>query len=128
MYLYYEKRLELAKKRLLRTSSQYNNMRNDYRNTFSKNKNINIEFVTPTIKSAIVNNKTTVFLAPTKDSYKIKTLDIKMEVKILDCAIINDKTWFYVNLPVDSTYNCRGWINKDDISLIYSNSKDIYAN
>lgn len=128
MYLYYEKRLAIAKKRLLRTSNQYNNIRNEYRDAVSKNQNINIKFITPTIKSAITKNKVTVFLAPINDSYKIKTLDIKMEVKILDCAIINDKTWFYVNLPVDSNYNCRGWINKDDLSLVYSQSKDICPN
>lgn len=125
IYLYYEKKLAIAKKRLLRTSNQYNNIRNEYRSTLSKNKNINIKFIIPTIKSAITNDKVTVFIAPINDSYKIKTLDIKMEVKILDCAIINNKTWFYVNLPVDSTYNCRGWINKDDLSLIYSQSKDV---
>lgn len=125
IYLYYEKKLAIAKKRLLRTSNQYNNIRNEYRNTLSKNKNINIKFITPPIKSAITNDKVTIFIAPINDSYKIKTLDIKMEVKILDCAIINNKTWFYVNLPVDSTYNCRGWINKDDLSLIYSQSKDV---
>lgn len=125
MYLYYEKKLALAKKRLLRTSNQYNNIRNEYRSALSKNQNINIQFITPTIKSAITNSKATIFIAPINDSYQIKTLDIKMEVKILDCAIINNKTWFYVNLPVDSNYNCRGWINKNDISLVYSESKDI---
>lgn len=128
MYIYYEQRLAIAKKRLLRTSNQYNNLRNEYRSTLSKNQNINIKFITPTIESAITNNKVTVFIAPTNDSYKIKTLDIKMEVKILDCAIMNDKTWFYVNLPVDSNYNCRGWINRDDLSLVYSQSKDISIN
>lgn len=128
MYFYYEKKLAIAKKRLLRTSNQYNNIRNEYRNALSKNENIDIQFVTPTIQSAITNNKVTVFLAPITDSPKVKTLDIKMEVKILDSAIIDDKTWFYVNLPVDSNHNCRGWINKDDFSLVYSQSKDISPN
>ncbi|MEN8079325.1 hypothetical protein ABFP60_20415 [Clostridioides difficile] len=128
MYFYYEKKLTIVKKRLLRTSNQYNNIRNEYRSALSKNQNVDIQFVTPTIQSAITNNKVTVFLAPLTDSPKVKTLDIKMEVKILDSAIIDDKTWFYVNLPVDSTHNCRGWINKDDFSLVYSQSKDISPN
>ena len=124
MYFYYEKKLTIAKKRILRTSNQINNIRNEYRNSLTKNQNINVEFVTPTVTRAITNNNTTVFLAPIIDSPKIRVLDIKMEVKILDSAIINNKTWFYVNLPIDSTYNCRGWINKNDFSFIYQQSQN----
>lgn len=124
MYFYYEKKLTIAKKRILRTSNQFNNIRNEYRNALTKNQNINVEFVTPTVTKAITNNNTTVFLAPIIDSPKIRVLDIKMEVKILDSAIINNKTWFYVNLPIDSTYNCRGWINKNDFSFIYQQSQN----
>ena len=124
MYFYYEKKLTIAKKRILRTSNQFNNIRNEYRNALTKNQNINVEFVTPTVTRAITNNNTTVFLAPIIDSPKIRVLDIKMEVKILDSAIINNKTWFYVNLPIDSTYNCRGWINKNDFSFIYQQSQN----
>lgn len=123
MYFYYEKKLTIAKKRILRTSNQFNNIRNEYRNALTKNQNINIQFLTPTAKTAITNSNTTVFLAPITDSPKVKVLNIKMEVKILDSAIINDKTWFYVNLPIDSNYNCRGWINKDDFSFIYQQSQ-----
>ena len=119
MYFYYEKKLTIAKKRILRISNQFNNIRNEYRNALTKNQNINIQFLTPTTKSAITNSNTTVFLAPITNSPKIKVLNIKMEVKILDSAIVNDKTWFYVNLPIDSNYNCRGWVNEDDFSFIY---------
>lgn len=124
MYFYYEKKLTIAKNRILRTSNQLNNIRNEYRSALTKNQNINIEFLTPTVTRAITNDNATVFLAPILDSPKIKVLTIKMEVKILDSAIINNKTWFYVNLPIDSNYNCRGWINKDDFSFIYQQSQN----
>ena len=123
MYFYYEKKLTIAKNRILRTSNQFNNIRNEYRSALTKNQNINVQFLTPTASKAITNNNTTVFLAPILDSPKIRVLDIKMEVKILDSAIINNKTWFYVSLPIDSTYNCRGWINKDDFPFIYQQSQ-----
>ena len=58
----------------------------------------------------------------------VKNIRYKMEVKILDSAIIDNRTWFYVSLPVDTLYNCRGWINEDDFSLVYSLSKDIPSN
>ena len=124
MYFYYEKKLTIAKNRILRTSNQFNNIRNEYRSALTKNQNINVQFLTPTASKAITNNNTTVFLAPILDSPKIRVLDINMEFKILDSAIINNKTWFYVSLPIDSTYNCRGWINKDDFSFIYQQSQN----
>ena len=124
MYFYYEKKLTIAKNRILRTSNQFNNIRNEYRSALTKNQNINVQFLTPPVSKAITNNNTTIFLAPILDSPKIRVLDIKMEVKILDSAIINNKTWFYVSLPIDSTYNCRGWINKDDFSFIYQQSQN----
>lgn len=127
MYFYYEKKLTIAKKRILRTSNQINNIRNEYRNSLTKNQNIDIQFLTPTAKAAITNINTTVFLAPLTYSPKVKVLNIKMEVKILDSAIINDKTWFYVNLPIDSNYNCRGWITEDDFSFIYQQSQSTPA-
>lgn len=128
MYFYYEKKLTIAKNRILRTSSQFNNIRNEYRNSISKTKHLNVKFVQPSITTAIANNKSTIFLAPTTYSPQLKTLDIKMEVKILDSAIIDNRTWFYVSLPVDTLYNCRGWINENDFSLVYSLSKDIPSN
>lgn len=128
MYFYYEKKLTIAKNRILRTSSQFNNIRNEYRNSISKTNHLNVKFVQPSITTAIANNKSTIFLAPTTDSPQLKTLDIKMEVKILDSAIIDNRTWFYVSLPVDTLYNCRGWINENDFSLVYSLSKDIPSN
>ena len=128
MYFYYEKKLTIAKNRILRTSNQFNNIRNEYRSALTKNQNINVQFLTPTASKAITNNNTTVFLAPILDSPKIRVLDIKMEVKILDSAIINNKTWFYVSLPIDTPYNCRGWINKNDFSFICPTSQDISTN
>ena len=128
IYFYYEKKLTIAKNRILRTSSQFNNIRNEYRNSISKTKHLNVKFVQPSITTAIANNKSTIFLAPTTDSPQLKTLDIKMEVKILDSAIIDNRTWFYVSLPVDTLYNCRGWINENDFSLVYSLSNDIPSN
>ena len=125
MYFYYEKKLTIAKKRILRTSNQFNNIRNEYRSALTKNQNINVQFLTPTVKRAITNNNVTVFLAPIIDSPKIRVLDIKMEVKILDKAEVLRDTWFYVALPIDSNINSRGWVKQSDFSLFYNNSRNI---
>ena len=126
MYFYYEKKLAIAKNRILITSIQFNNIRNEYRNSINKIKYLDVKFINPNITTAIANNKSIMFLAPTTDSPKLKILDIKMEVKILDSAIVNNKIWFYVSLPVDTLYNCHGWINEDDFFLTPPLSNDIF--
>lgn len=124
-YYYYDKKLAITKKQLMITSNQYRTMRSQYVNTLSKNQNINVKFSVPEGSKALTNTKANIFLAPLTDSPVLKTLTIKMEVKLLDSALINSSTWFYVDLPIDTNINCRGWINKEDISLIYSNSNDL---
>ena len=128
MYFYYEKKLALIKKRLLTTSNQFYNIRNQYRNSFSKLENVNIRFLTPPIKTAITNKNIDVFLAPLQNSPKLKKLEVKMEVNILDSAIINNTLWYYVDLPIDSQYNCRGWIKDSDFISLHSEIKEIECN
>lgn len=128
MYFYYENKLTIAKDRIRRTTSQLNNLRNEYRNSIAKTKYLDVQFIRPSITTAIANTESIIFLAPTTDSPKLKTLNVKMEVKILDSAIISNETWFYVSLPVDTPYNCRGWINKNDFSFVCTTSQDISTN
>ena len=78
MYFYYEKKLTIAKNRILRTSSQFNNIRNEYRNSIAKTKHLNVKFVQPSITTAIANNKSTILLGPTTDSPPLKTWERKM--------------------------------------------------
>ena len=128
MYFYYENKLNVAKDRIRRTTSQFNSIRNEYRNSIAKTKYLDVQFIRPSITTAIANNESIRFLAPTTDSPKLKTLNVKMEVKILDSAIVSNETWFYVSLPIDTPYNCRGWINKNDFSFICPTSQDISTN
>lgn len=126
MYFYYEHKLITIKKQLMITSIQYRKLRDKNRDMISENKNLNVRFSTPTLKTAITNDNAIIYLAPLVYSPKLRTLTIKMEVSILDTATINTSTWFYVNLPLNTEYNCRGWICKNDFSLLYPDSKDIY--
>lgn len=125
MYFYYERKLVSTKKRLLSISKQFNILRNEYRKSITLNENIKVKFLTPSFKTAIANNNSNIYIAPLSNSPKVKVLDIKMEVTILDSVLINNNVWFYVNLPIDSDYNCRGWINKSDLLIVYSDSQNI---
>ena len=127
MYFYYENKLFRLKKQLSLTSTQFRNIRSEYRNSLSKKDGVKINFITPTIKTAITSISGDVFLAPMYDSIKINSFNVRMEVTILDSVQIDNEIWYYVSLPIDTTFNCRGWINKKNFSFTYSSSKDIIS-
>ena len=127
MYFYYENKLFRLKKQLSLTSTQFRNIRSEYRNSLSKKDGVKINFITPTIKTAITSISGDVFLAPMYDSIKINSFNVRMEVTILDSVQIDNEIWYYVSLPIDTTFNCRGWINRKNFSFTYSSSKDIIS-
>ncbi len=125
MYFYYENKIFRLKKQLSLTSTQFRNIRSEYRHSLSKKDGVKINFITPNIKTAITSTSGDVFLAPMYDSIKLNSFNVRMEVVILDSVQINNEIWYYVSLPIDTTFNCRGWINKKNFSFTYSSSKDI---
>ena len=122
IYLYYDQQLAKVKKQLMITSNQLRKNKTQYRALTPINKPLNIKFISPSSQIGITNTGAKLYLAPTLDSPKLNTLSIKMEVKILDSAIVDSLLWFYVNLPIDSDINWRGWILKNDVSTILPNS------
>ncbi len=125
VYLYYDQQLAKVKKQLMITSNQLRKNKTQYRSLTPISKPLNIKFINPSSQVGITNTGAQLYLAPTIDSSKLNTLLIKMEVKILDSAIVDNLLWFYVNLPIDSDINCRGWICKNDFSTIFPNSNSI---
>lgn len=133
VYFYFDYKLSIARKKQMIASNQYTALRASYKklaqskskSNFRNNANINAKFSTPISKAGITNSNASLYLAPLYDAPTIKNINIRMEVSILDSAEVNNETWFYVALPVDSNINSRGWINKDDFSTIYSNSKNV---
>lgn len=132
-YFYFDYKLSIARKQQMIATNQYTILRANYKklaksrstNNFSSNTNISVKFSTPISKAGITNPNISLYLAPLYDAPAIRNINIRMEVSILDSAEVNNETWFYVALPIDSTINSRGWINKNNFSTIYSNSKDV---
>lgn len=134
-YFYFDNKLATARKKQMIASNQYTALRANYKKLAkhkstmdsrnNTNTNISVRFSTPTSKAGITNSNISLYIAPLYDAPAIKHINIRMEASILDSAEVNDETWFYVALPIDSNINSRGWINKNDFSTIYSNSKTV---
>lgn len=130
-YFYFDYKLSIARKQQMIASNQYKILREKYKNFTKNNINtnsrskLNIKFSTPASKAGITKPNISLYIAPLYDAQAIKYINIRMETIILDSAEVNGETWFYVALPIDSNINSRGWINKNNFSTIYSNSKNI---
>ncbi|WLF69302.1 hypothetical protein Q6375_15225 [Clostridium septicum] len=122
-YFYYDHKLALTRKQLMIASKRNNKLKS--RATPKKNLDIKINFSNPNSKIGLTNINTNLYLAPINSSPIIRTIKIRMEVQILDAAETNSQTWYYVNLPIDSNINCRGWLNSTDFSILYSDSTNI---
>lgn len=122
VYLYYDKQLAKVKKQLMITSNQLKKTKTQYRTLSSLSKSIQVKFINPSSQIGLTNIGTNLYLAPTFDSPILNTLSLKMEVKILDSAIVDNLIWFYIILPIDSDINCRGWVPKTNFSTLYPSS------
>ena len=124
LYFYYNRKLELIKKQLILTRNQYSLSKNK-NHSKSKPENILVSFSIPKYKNATLKAKSYIYLSPLINSHILNCIDINTEVAILDCAELNNETWFYINIPNRNNINTRGWINSKDISIFYSNSSSI---
>ena len=100
-------------------------MKKNKNNSKSKTKNLLISFSIPKYKTGTLKAKSYIYLSPLINSHILNCIDINTEVAILDCAELNNETWFYINIPNRNNINTRGWINSKDISIFYSNSSSI---
>lgn len=127
-YFYFEYKLSMVRKQRMIASRQYIALRESYKKLSNSKLNYNlredinlsIKFSTPLYRFGITKPNISIYIAPVHDSQTIKYIKVPMEVQILDVADLNYETWFYVVLPIDSSINSRGWINKNDFSNLYT--------
>lgn len=128
LYLYSDKKIALLKKQLMITSNQYKNIKNKHDYYKGSIKDVSIKFITPDCTTGIINSGSTIYISPLLPSQVIRKIDIHMEVNILDTVEVNSEKWYYVNLPVNTNINCRGWINSKFISLLCNNQYSTIQN
>lgn len=125
LYFYYNRKLDLLKKQLMLVRSKHYISKNTYSNTENNLNNITIKFSIPIYNRGSVKANSKLYLSPLLNSNILKEINSTMEISILDCAEINNETWFYINTPSNNNINSRGWINSNDISIFYSNTSSL---
>ena len=120
MYLFFNSQLLSMKQQLHLTSRSYKNLKDDMINRNKVESKITVRFNNPNSNIGFIDskNKVKVFLAPYNYSPIINEVKEKIQVRILDEAEANNDTWYYVNLPINTNVNSKGWIRKRDFNLI----------
>lgn len=106
--------------------SQLNILRDKYNKLLESHKNYLLEFLTVSNQYGLLPKNTNVYLFPGENAPILKTLDIGMQAGILEKAVSDNLTWYYVALPTDSNINSRGWVLESSFTNISSSPKELY--
>lgn len=110
----YENKISSLKNDLIVLNSTINSLKSRIPNGDTQ---VKIDFKIPQSKMGVIRHNSMIYLSPDANSLIEKT-SIYMEVRILDQAIYNGGTWFYVALPIDRSENSRGWVHKSTLPLL----------
>lgn len=127
LVLYYEKKIFYYKKQLLIANNQIDRLQKKVPkiNSMKKNRGVQIKFSIPNSNMGIINENSKIYISPLESSELVQHINIKMEVKILDKAEIDNQIWYYISLPIDSNINSRGWVLQKNFSCFYGKSNNI---
>ena len=122
---YYTRQQSILRHQLLVVNSQNTKLKSKL-SKYTNNKNsIKLKFIKPNTHMGIIKKESNVLIAPIDESILLHKNKIKMEVRILDKADVENVSWYYIALPVDENINSRGWVKQSDFSLFYDDSKNI---
>lgn len=117
LYLYYNKKIDMLRKQLIINRNKYSSLKKSNNINKAKTSKLLINFTTPQSKSGTLKAQSNIYLSPLFDSYILKSINTDTNVLILDCAELNNETWFYINLPESTSINSRGWVNSNNLSI-----------
>lgn len=107
---------------------QLSTLKSKYNELLESKKDYSLEFMTVDNQYGLLPKDIVIYLYPDKNAPILKTLDLGMQVGILEKVITENSTWYYVALPLDSNINSRGWVTDDSFSNLSSTPTALYKN
>ncbi|MGL5152617.1 MAG: hypothetical protein ACRC7N_18830 [Clostridium sp.] len=123
--LFFQSRLAQSKHQLVVLTRQVEDLRSRITLSQQRTQKLLVKYLIPESRMALTNIDINLFIAPLEDSQVLQKLSVKMEVAILDMALIKGSKWFYVKIPSDDNINCRGWIKEKDFFIFYDSSNSL---
>jgi hypothetical protein len=121
-YFYYNNKIIMIRKQLLLNTKQYESLKRKYKNIKVDNI-VSVKYYVPAYKTGVISNNTQLHIAPLDNSQVLRNIAPNTKVSILDSSEVNNEVWYYINLPIKSNINCRGWISSKNFNIF---SEEIY--
>lgn len=120
MFFYFDSRIKEYKRNILTLNSQIYKLKTTAKKQnkdTAQLKEISIYYRKSNFYHGITLPYTNVYLAPIKDSPIVNRIKDKLQVKIVEECEINKEIWYLVDLGLNTTLNCKGWIRKSQFSM-----------
>lgn len=111
----------MQKKQLMLLVRQNNTLKDKVNNQSFILDSITVSYSVPKYSCGIISNSCNLYIAPIKKYAILCKLNSNMEVKILDCAKIENIIWYEVQFNSQNNINNKGWIEAENI-MIFENS------
>lgn len=124
----FDNKFKSQKKKLNLITSQYNSIKKSTLFEKSLFKNLKLQYSKSPYTYGITSADIKVNYLPI-DGFKT-LIEIKepLELYILEQCINNSEIWFYVDLKMQNNINSRGWIKKNDFSILRDESVPMNSN
>lgn len=84
------------------------------------NKNFTIEFLELDYIYGTLKDSSSIYLAPNSTYPCLYINNEPLEIRIIEKASVENNIWYYVQLPIDSNINSKGWVISSSLSNLYS--------
>lgn len=121
MFFYFDSKVKEYKRNILTLNNQIYKLRTSAKKQQKDNsihlKEISIYYRKPNFDYGVTLPYTTVYLSPLNDGFIVNRLKDKLQVKIMEECELNKEIWYFVDLGLNTTLNCKGWIKKSQFSI-----------
>ncbi|MBE6070493.1 MAG: hypothetical protein E7208_00875 [Clostridium butyricum] len=115
----YEKTISSLRLNLMMTQKQLDVLIKQQK---SSDKNFLIEFLDIDTNYGILTESSRIYLSPNSNSPCLYVNSESITVNIIEKALIDNAIWYYVNLPINSNINSKGWAINSSFSSVYNES------
>ena len=84
------------------------------------NKNFTIEFLELDYIYGTLKDSSSIYIAPNSTYPCLYINNEPLEIRIIEKASVENNIWYYVQLPIDSNINSKGWVISSSLSNLYS--------
>lgn len=121
MFFYFDSKIKEYKRNILTLNNQVYKLRTSAKKQTkdmpNNSKEISIYYRNSNFHYGVTLPYTNVYLAPINDSYIVNRIKDRLQVKIIEECELNKEIWYLVDLGLNTTLNCKGWIRKSQFSM-----------